>query len=47
VIGVLKLKSVIFIEEFQMPFSTLSNGGVIGVKRQLGMKPLADAEDKT
>jgi len=44
-VGYLKLKSVIFIEELEVPLSALGDPGVIGIKRQLTVQRLADAED--
>jgi hypothetical protein len=43
-IRVLKLQGVVFIEEFEVPFSLFGNPGVIGIKRQLSVLLLAEAE---
>ena len=43
-IGVLKLESVIFIEKLEVPLSRFSDSGVIGIKRQLSVKPPVKAE---
>ena len=43
-IRVLKLQSVIFIEELEVPFSSVGDPGVIGIKRQLSVLLLAEAE---
>ena len=40
-IGILKLESVIFVKELEVPFSLFSDYGVIGIKGQLSMKPTA------
>ena len=43
-IRVLKLEGVIFIEELEVPFSSLGDPGVIGIERQLSVQLLAEAE---
>ena len=43
-IRVLKLESVIFIEEFEVPLPRLGDPGVIGIERQLSMQRLGDEE---
>jgi len=42
-VGVLKLKSVILVEELEVPLSAFSDCGVVGVKGQLSGKPPTDA----
>ena len=37
-IGVLKLESVIFVEELEVPFSTFGDCGVVSIKGQLSVK---------
>lgn len=43
-VGYLKLKSVIFIEELEVPLSALGDPSVIGIKGQLRMERPTDAE---
>ena len=43
-IRVLKLKSIIFIEELEVPFSRFRDCGIIGIKRQLSIQPLVEAK---
>src|SRR5271166_2581253 len=43
-IRVLKLESVVFIEEFEVPFSSLGHPSVIGIKGQLSLERSAEAE---
>jgi hypothetical protein len=43
-IGVLKLESVIFVEELEVPLSTFCDFGVVSIKGQLSVKPRGDAE---
>lgn len=43
-IRVLQLESVILVEELEVPFSSVGNSGVIGIKRELRVKLRAEAE---
>jgi hypothetical protein len=43
-IGVLKLQGVVLVEELEVPFPSLGDPGVIGIKRQLSVLLPAEAE---
>jgi hypothetical protein len=40
----LELEGIVFVEELEVPLSLLSNGWIIGVKRQLSRERSREAE---
>jgi hypothetical protein len=40
----LKLKRIMFVEELEVPLSTIRDPGVIGIERQLSAQHFGDAE---